>query len=160
MIQVAMTLTKGQSHWSMSENWPKSKKMGHILNAMLIKDFILGTKVRPNKAHSTIQVTVILDKVTNVWKKLKNWPYLGCYFTHTSYFVPRYHPNKPHLGTLNTPDEHFITNLKMKKKLSFFWYMGHIISKNFEKSGGPCARLCLVEPTTPTPPPSLICPFS
>ena len=51
-------MTKGQGHRSRS-NVPKMAKiykMGHISDAISPTDFILGTKVQPNKAHSMIQV--------------------------------------------------------------------------------------------------------
>ena len=57
-------------------------------------DFMLGTKVQPNKAHSMTQVQMTLTKGqgqrsrSNIAKngkkkKLKNWSYLGGYFTYT-----------------------------------------------------------------------------
>ena len=49
-----MTLTKGQGHRSRStvQKLAKIYKMGHISDAISPTDFILGTKVQPNKAHS------------------------------------------------------------------------------------------------------------
>ena len=56
--------------------------MGHISNAVLSKDFILGIKVQPNKAHST--TLLIKGQSQNFPKlgiKLNNWPYVGGYLT-------------------------------------------------------------------------------
>ena len=62
MIQVPMTLTKGQGHKSRSnvKKMAKICKMGHISEAISPTDFILGTKVQPNKAHSMTQVPMTL----------------------------------------------------------------------------------------------------
>ena len=49
MIQVPMTLTKGQGQ--MSKNWPKSTKWA-TSDAISPTEFILGTTVQLNKAHS------------------------------------------------------------------------------------------------------------
>ena len=58
MTQVLMTLTKGQGHMSRSnvQKLAKIYKMGNISDseAILPTDFILSTKVQPNKAHSMI----------------------------------------------------------------------------------------------------------
>ena len=53
-----MTLTKSQGHRSRSnvQKLAKIYKKGHISDAILPTDFILGTKVQPNKAHSMTQV--------------------------------------------------------------------------------------------------------
>ena len=53
MTQVPMTLTKGQGHRSRSnvQKLAKIYKMGHISDAISPTDFMLGTKVQPNKAH-------------------------------------------------------------------------------------------------------------
>ena len=55
-----MMLTKGQDHRSRSnvQKLAKIYKMGNISDseAILPTDFILGTKVQPNKAHSMTQV--------------------------------------------------------------------------------------------------------
>ena len=40
----------------MSKKWPKSKNMGHMSDAISPTDFILGTKIQSNKAHSMTQV--------------------------------------------------------------------------------------------------------
>ena len=48
MTQVPMTLTKGQ--------------MGHISDAISPTDFILGTKVQPNKANSMTLVPMTLTQ--------------------------------------------------------------------------------------------------
>ena len=55
-----MTFTFVQSHMSSSnvQKLAKIKKMTHILNAILSKDFIFDTQVQPIKAHSTTQVTI------------------------------------------------------------------------------------------------------
>ena len=64
MTQVLMTLTKGQGHRSRSnvQKLAKIYKMGNISDseAILPTDFILGTKVQPNKAHSMTQVPMTL----------------------------------------------------------------------------------------------------
>ena len=74
--------------------------MGHISDAISPTDFILGTMVQPNKAHSMTQDVNDLDlrsrsKVkVNFFPKMgknpKNWSHLGGYFTyrlHTWYQV-------------------------------------------------------------------------
>ena len=57
-----MTLTKGQGHRSRSnvQKMAKIYKTGHIFDVISPTDFILGTKVQPNKAHSVTQVAMIL----------------------------------------------------------------------------------------------------
>ena len=64
MTQVLMTLTKGQGHRSRSnvQKLAKIYKMSHISDAISPTDFILGTKVQPNKAHSMTQVPMTLTK--------------------------------------------------------------------------------------------------
>ena len=65
-------------------------------------DFILRTKVQPNNAHSTIQVTMTLALGQGHWSG-SNFPIMGkklkqlakslmLLHQHTSYFVPRYNP--------------------------------------------------------------------
>ena len=72
--------------------WVKNQRTGHISEAILPTDFILGTNVQPNKAHSMTQVPMTLTEVKvkgqgqifpKMHKKPKNWSYLGCYFTYT-----------------------------------------------------------------------------
>ena len=84
MTQVPMTLTKGQGHRSRSnvQKFAKIYKMGHAISPT---DFILGTKVQHNKAHSMTQVPMTLIKVKGQGQNfskmgllLNNWPYLGC----------------------------------------------------------------------------------
>ena len=88
-----MTLTKGQGHRSRSnvQKLAKIYKMGLISDAISPTDFILGTKVQPNKAHSMTQVPMTLTEglgqrsrsnFPQNGKKLKNWSYLGSYFTY------------------------------------------------------------------------------
>ena len=62
MIQVPMTLTKGQGHRSRSnvQKLAKIYKTGHISEASSPTDFILDAKVQPNKAHSMTQVPMTL----------------------------------------------------------------------------------------------------
>ena len=40
----------------------KKQRTGHISEAILPTDFILGTKVQPNKAHSMTQVPMTLTE--------------------------------------------------------------------------------------------------
>ena len=40
----------------------KKQITGHISEAISLTDFILGTKVQPNKAHSLTQVTMTLTQ--------------------------------------------------------------------------------------------------
>ena len=42
--------TKGQGQ--IIQKWVKNKRNGHISEASSATDFILGTKVQPNNAHS------------------------------------------------------------------------------------------------------------
>ena len=64
MTQVPMTLTlplvkvKGQGQ--IFPKMCKNKRTGHILEAISPTDFILGTKVQPNNAHSMTQVPMTL----------------------------------------------------------------------------------------------------
>ena len=62
MTQVPMTMTKRQSHRSRLnvQKLAKINKMGHISDAISPTDFILGTKVQPNKAHSMTLVPMTL----------------------------------------------------------------------------------------------------
>ena len=64
MIQVPMTLTQGQGHRSRSNIQKSAKiyKMGNISDAISPTDFILGTKVQPNKAHSMTHVPMTLTQ--------------------------------------------------------------------------------------------------
>ena len=59
MNRVLMTLTLGEgqrSRSNFSKKWVKNQRTGHISEAISPTDFILGTKVQPNKAHSMTQV--------------------------------------------------------------------------------------------------------
>ena len=67
----------------------KKQRTGHILEAISPTDFILGTKVQPNKANSMTQVPMTLTEgqgqgqiFPKMGKKPKNWSYLGGYFTY------------------------------------------------------------------------------
>ena len=62
MTQEPMTLTKGQGHRSNIKKLAKIYKMGHIWDAISPTDFILDTKVQPNKAHSMTQVSMTLTQ--------------------------------------------------------------------------------------------------
>ena len=75
MTQVPMTLTKGQGHRSRSnvQKLAKIYKMGHISDAILPTDFILGTKVQPIMAHSKTQVLMTLVKVKGQGQTSHNW---------------------------------------------------------------------------------------
>ena len=73
-----------------SPKWVKKQRTGHISEAISFTDFILGTKVQPNKAHSMTQVPMTFTKVKGqgqifpkMCEKPKNWSYLGGYFTYT-----------------------------------------------------------------------------
>ena len=57
-----MTLTFGQGHRSRSNIQKSAKiyKMGNISDAISPTDFILGTKVQPNKAHLMTHVPMTL----------------------------------------------------------------------------------------------------
>ena len=65
----------------------KKQRTGHILEATSPTNFILGTKVQPNKTQSMTQVPMILTQgqgqiFSKMHKKTKNWSYLGGYFTY------------------------------------------------------------------------------
>ena len=60
MTQVPITLTKGQGQ--NFRKMGKNQRTGHILEAISPTNFILGTKVQPNKAHSMTQVPMTLIK--------------------------------------------------------------------------------------------------
>ena len=62
MTQVSVTLTEGQGHQSRSnvQKLAQNDTIGHISDAISPRDFILGTKVQPNKAHSMTQVPMTL----------------------------------------------------------------------------------------------------
>ena len=65
----------------------KIYKMGHISDAISSTNFILGTKVQPNKALSMTQVPMTLTLgqghiFRKMGKKPKNWSYLEGYFTY------------------------------------------------------------------------------
>ena len=59
-----MTLTFGQGNMSRSnvQKIAKIYKMCHISDAISATDFILGTKVQPNKAHSITLVPMNLTQ--------------------------------------------------------------------------------------------------
>ena len=59
-----MILTKGQGHRSTSniQKLVKIYKMGNISEAISPTDFILGTKVQPNKAYSMTHVPMTLTQ--------------------------------------------------------------------------------------------------
>ena len=46
----------------MNINWVKKQRTGHISEAISPTDFILGTKVQPNKVHSMTQLPKTLTK--------------------------------------------------------------------------------------------------
>ena len=60
-----MTLTKGQGQRSRSnvKKMAKIYKMGHISDDISPTNFILGTKVKPNQAHSMTLVPMTKVKV-------------------------------------------------------------------------------------------------
>ena len=63
MTQVPITSTffvkvKGQGQ--IFPNMGKNQRIGHISDANSSKDFILGTKVQPNNAHSITQAQMTL----------------------------------------------------------------------------------------------------
>ena len=64
MTQVTMTLTFGWSRSKVnvkfSHKWVINQRTGPISEAISPTDFILGTKVQPNKAHSMTQVIMTL----------------------------------------------------------------------------------------------------
>ena len=63
----------------------KNQRTGHISEAISPTDFILGTKIQPNKAHSMTQVPMTLGQgqiFPKMGKKPKNWSYLGGYFPY------------------------------------------------------------------------------
>ena len=60
MIQVPMTLTFGQGQ--IFHKMGKNQRTDHISKAISPTDFILGTKVQPNKLHSMTQVPMTLTK--------------------------------------------------------------------------------------------------
>ena len=61
MTQVPMTLTCGQGQ-IFPKMGKKTQITGHISEAISPTDFILGTKVQPNKAHSMVQVSMTLTQ--------------------------------------------------------------------------------------------------
>ena len=63
MTQMPMTLTQGQGlkvKVKCFQKLVKNQRTGHILEAISLTLFILGTKVQPNKAHSMTQVPMTL----------------------------------------------------------------------------------------------------
>ena len=60
MTQVQLPRSRSMVKVKFPEKWVKNQRTGHISEAILPTDFILGTKVQPNKAHSMIQVPMIL----------------------------------------------------------------------------------------------------
>ena len=104
-----MTLTKDQGQRSRSNviKLAKMYKMGHISDAISPTDFILSTKVKPDKAHSITQVPITLilgqghrsrSNFPRNGKKLNNWPYLGGYFT---YRLHTWYQGTTQLGAFN-----------------------------------------------------------
>ena len=73
-------------------------KLGYISNAILSKDFILDTKVQPNKMHNAFNNPSDDDlwsrsrsNFLKKGKKLNNLLYL-LFPPQTSYLIPRYNP--------------------------------------------------------------------
>ena len=101
-----MVKVKGQGQ--IFQKMGKNQRTGHISEAISPTDFILGTKVQPNKAHSMTQVpmtkvqpnkahSMTQESMTlsqgqpgqgqaeifpKMGKKTKNWSYLGGYFSY------------------------------------------------------------------------------
>ena len=80
--------------------WVKNQRTGHISQAISPTDFILGTKVQPNKAHSMTQVPMTLTEGQGQ-RSRSNFPQNGpktkelvisrrLFNLQTSYMVPRY----------------------------------------------------------------------
>ena len=78
----------------------KNQRTGHISKAISSTDFILGTKVQPNKAHSMTQVPMTLTEGQGQ-RSRSNFPQNGSktkelviswrlFNLQTSYLVPRY----------------------------------------------------------------------
>ena len=61
MTQVPMTLTQDQGQ-IFQKMCKKNKRTGHITEAISPTDFILGTKVQPNKAQSMTKVPMTLNQ--------------------------------------------------------------------------------------------------
>ena len=109
MIYFLMTLNQGQRS-NLKVKQETRCIWVHISKPIWPRDFILGTKLQPNKAHSMTQMvmTLALDQVHRSrsnflqnGKKLKNWPYLWCNFTYRlqwwwwwwwSFLTRRIHP--------------------------------------------------------------------
>ena len=60
MTQVPMCRCRGQGQ--IFQKMHKKQRTGHISEAISLTDFIFGTKVQPNKAHSMTQVPMTLTQ--------------------------------------------------------------------------------------------------
>ena len=62
-VPMTLTLTKGSRSKvkiKFPQKWVKKQRIGHISEAISPTDFILGTKVQPNKLHPMTQVSMTL----------------------------------------------------------------------------------------------------
>ena len=75
MTKVPMTFTKGQCQIFQLKR-VKNQRTGHISETISPTDFILGTKVQPNKAHSMTQATMTLTFSQGQRSRL-NFPQIG-----------------------------------------------------------------------------------
>ena len=98
---------------SQGQNFPKMGKSPNnlpYLKCYFPTDFTLGTKVRPNKAHSMTHVPITLtfsqgqrsrSKFPKMGNVLNNWLYLAIWLFHPTDFilVTKVQPNKAHTMT-------------------------------------------------------------
>ena len=82
----------------------KNQRTGHISEAISPTDFILGTKVQPNKAHSMTQVQMTLTKVkvkfSQKWVKKQRIGHISEAISPTHFILgTKVQPNKVHSMT-------------------------------------------------------------
>ena len=92
-----MTLTLGQVKVKFLENSVKSQTTGHISDATSPTDFILGTKVYPNKANSMTQMPIGQGQISpKLVKNLRTDHILEAISPTDFIFGTKVQPNKAH----------------------------------------------------------------
>ena len=111
--------------------------MGHISDAISPTDFILGTKIQPNKAHLMIQVPMTLGQgqrsrsnFPKMGWMINNWPYVWCYFTHRLYHINYHRFFLTHLGVALLLGCTFVPSMKCVGEIAYkiwpvLWFFTH-----------------------------------
>ena len=93
---------EGQGHRSRSnvQKLAKINKIGHISDAISPTDFILGTKVQPNKVHSMTQVPKVKFEFSQKWVKNQRTGHISEAILPTDFILgTKVQPTKAHSMT-------------------------------------------------------------